>query len=128
MDAKLSLSTASPSIGGVPPKLDTCRLTLLHYEEHQRKSKGFGFSLQKSYGGARESADLLLGGLPPGAPLTIPQAKVTEGLSSSVFEITAPATIPSDNSDHKVSIHSHGVTPFTLHVHVPLTTGLCGHH
>ena len=34
--------------------------------------------------------------------LAVPQAQVTEGLSSSVFEITALATIPSDNSTHKV--------------------------
>ena len=34
--------------------------------------------------------------------VAVPQAQVSEGLSSSVFEITALATIPSDNSTHKV--------------------------
>ncbi len=34
----------------------------------------------------------------------VPQAQVTEGLSSSVFEVTALATIPSDSSAHKVII------------------------
>ena len=32
-----------------------------------------------------------------------PQAHVSEGLSSSVFEIVAMATIPSDGTAHKVS-------------------------
>ena len=32
-----------------------------------------------------------------------PQAQVSEGLSSSVFEITSPANIPADKSGHKVS-------------------------
>lgn len=35
--------------------------------------------------------------------MTNPQAQVTEGLSSSVFEIVAMATIPSDSTAHKVS-------------------------
>ena len=34
--------------------------------------------------------------------LTAPQAKVTEGITSSAFEIAALATIPSDNAAHKV--------------------------
>ena len=36
------------------------------------------------------------------APMTNPQAQVTEGLASSVFDIAASASIPSDNSSHKV--------------------------
>lgn len=123
VDAKLSLSTASPNIGGVPPKLDTCKLTLLHYEEFQKKLKGIRLSTQqRSYNFMTEA------GLPPDASLATPQAKVTEGLSSSVFEITAPATIPSDNSAHKVSIHM--VSPpspymYMYHLHTP---GVCGNH
>ena len=34
------------------------------------------------------------------------QAQVSEGLSSSVFEITTPASIPADNSGHKVNTNS----------------------
>ena len=36
------------------------------------------------------------------AQIVAPQAQVSEGLSSSVFEITTPASIPADNSGHKV--------------------------
>ena len=32
----------------------------------------------------------------------VPQSQVTEGITSSVFEIVATATIPSDDSAHKV--------------------------
>lgn len=35
------------------------------------------------------------------------QAQVSEGLSSSVFEITTPANIPADNSGHKVGTFQH---------------------
>lgn len=42
------------------------------------------------------------GGKLSSAPMTNPQAQVTEGLASSVFEIVASASIPSDNSSHKV--------------------------
>ena len=101
VDAKLSLSTASPSIGGVPPELDTCRLTLHHNDQlrerasaPQTNSMYFGSGLVRSVRGEA---------MPPtSAGFVIPQAKVTEGLSSSVFEVETPATIPSDSSSHKV--------------------------
>ena len=32
-----------------------------------------------------------------------PQAEVTEGLSTTTFEIANQATIPSDNASHKVT-------------------------
>ena len=41
-------------------------------------------------------------GVVSNAPMTNPQAQVTEGLASSVFDIAASASIPSDNSSHKV--------------------------
>lgn len=106
VDAKLSLSTASPSIGGVPPKLETCKLTLLHYEEPQRKSKGMVRTYYSFGSGGALQPMKRLGAARSAPPLATPQAKVTEGLSSSVFEITVPATIPSDNSAHKVSTQS----------------------
>lgn len=36
--------------------------------------------------------------------ITVAQAQVSEGLSSSVFEIKTPASVPADNSGHKVCI------------------------
>jgi len=34
--------------------------------------------------------------------MKIPQADVSQGLSTTTFEITSKATIPSDNASHKV--------------------------
>ena len=34
--------------------------------------------------------------------MKIPQADVSQGLSTTTFEITGKATIPSDNASHKV--------------------------
>jgi len=34
--------------------------------------------------------------------MNLPQAEVSEGLSTTTFEITNQATIPSDNASHKV--------------------------
>lgn len=34
--------------------------------------------------------------------ITVPQAEVNEGLSSSVFDVVTPATITSQGSEHKV--------------------------
>ena len=91
------MSTASPSIGGVPPELDTCRLTLHHNEQRIER-----ISLPQTnlmyYGSGLGS----LRGAEKAPSLVLPQAKVTEGLSSSVFEVAVPATIPSDSSSHKV--------------------------
>lgn len=39
------------------------------------------------------------------APIKAPEAQVSEGLSSSVFEITTLANIPADQSGHKVNIY-----------------------
>lgn len=73
-NVRLSLSTAAPSIGGSPPELDTCKLTLTNYEPSAPALQGTQASGQ------------------------------TEGLSSSVFAVEVPATIPADNSGHKVCI------------------------
>jgi len=35
--------------------------------------------------------------------MKIPQADVSQGLSTTTFEITSKATIPSDNASHKVT-------------------------
>ena len=48
----------------------------------------------------------------------VPQAQVTEGLSSSVFEIIAPATIPSDSSSHKVLEIVHSACTIIVYMYV----------
>ena len=95
-DAKLSLSTATPSIGGSAPKLETAKLTLIpNAFPHRGRSSSFKKKARHSYGFGEESKTI-----------EAPEAQVSEGLSSSVFEISTIATVPSDNSGHKVSSYN----------------------
>ncbi len=43
-----------------------------------------------------------------------PQAKVSEGLISSVFEISTPTNVPADNSGHKVNGFGIEIKPLFL--------------
>ena len=63
--------------------LHTCRLErfCLLCRKKARQSYGFGEEAKQ---------------------IEMAQAQVSEGLSSSVFKITTPASIPADNSGHKV--------------------------
>lgn len=100
-DAKLSLSTATPSIGGSAPKLETARLTLVpNAFPHRGRSSSFKKKARHSYGFGEEAK-----------AIEAPEAQVSEGLSSSVFEIATIATVPSDNSGHKVSIGTINLKP-----------------
>ena len=45
VDAKLSLSTASPSIGGNAPELETLCLNLLHFDDSRQKENYYRVSI-----------------------------------------------------------------------------------
>ena len=101
LDAKLSLSTATPSIGGSAPTLETCKLTLIpNAHPHRGRSSSFRKKARHSYGFGEEAKTI-----------EAPQAQVSEGLSSSLFDISTPATIPADNSGHKVWMRAGMVQP-----------------
>lgn len=91
MDARLSLSTATPSIGGSAPKLETARLHLIPNAYPRGRTSSIKAKSRQSYGFGEESRTI-----------EAAQAQVSEGLSSSVFDIATLATIPSDNTGHKV--------------------------
>ena len=95
MDAKLALSTATPSIGGTAPKLDTAKLMLIPNVYPQRTQSSFMRKERHAKGRAYGFGEVA-------QQIESAQARVSEGLSSSVFEISALATIPCDNSGHKV--------------------------
>lgn len=100
VDAKLSLSTATPSIGGVVPVLETCNLSLRRPEVMTRRVLQYN-SMEIPRGATFISS---APSMKKAVPLKKPQAEVKEGLSSSVFEIETRATIPSDSSQHKVCL------------------------
>lgn len=94
LEARLSLSTARPSIGGSAPKLETAKLNLIPNAAPPTKSRAsFRGRARRSYGFGEEARRI------EAAP-----ASVTEGLSSSVFNIATATTVPSDNTGHKVAI------------------------
>lgn len=92
LEARLSLSTARPSIGGSAPKLETAKLNLIPNAAPPTRSRAsFRGRARRSYGFGEEARRI------EAAP-----ASVTEGLSSSVFNIATATTVPSDNTGHKV--------------------------
>ncbi|XP_065920409.1 protein F37C4.5-like [Dysidea avara] len=118
------LSTATPSVGGAIPELGTCKLTFqvpdyrLDEYSFSKKSGGFGFSRsgsvskkRKRTSGYSESEER--------EQMKIPQADVSQGLSTTTFEITGKATIPSDNASHKVSVGTADLSPTFEYETVP---------
>lgn len=86
------MSTARPSIGGSAPKLETAKLNLVpNAAPPTRRGASFRSRARRSYGFGEEARTI------EAAP-----ASVTEGLSSSVFNIATATTVPSDNTGHKV--------------------------
>ena len=43
IEAKLSLSTASPSVGGNAPELQTCKINLVHFENQRAKDSYYTY-------------------------------------------------------------------------------------
>ncbi|CAD5117308.1 DgyrCDS6095 [Dimorphilus gyrociliatus] len=106
------LSSATPSIGGNLPKLGNFQLSLkpkfVPYEE-RTKSKGLppparmmmtSVALKKSRSRAsyasHDTSEIL--------EMCEESAEVNEYLTSTTFEVSKPATIPSDQVEHKVCI------------------------
>jgi uncharacterized protein (TIGR02231 family) len=101
VEARLSLSTAMPSIGGSAPKLETAHLNLIPNVIPQSKRRSFSSKpARHSYGYGEDS--LVIEAAP---------AQVTEGLSSSLFDIATETTVPSDNTGHKVAIATIPLRP-----------------
>lgn len=118
----VSLSTATPSVGGTVPELDTCKLTFkapdLRLESFSMPKSGLNFrsgSMRKrrSRHSYRSESDEDL------PAMQQPQAEVAEGLSTTTFEIANQATIPSDNASHKVSVGTVELSPHFEYETVP---------
>ncbi|XP_065057197.1 protein F37C4.5-like isoform X2 [Rhopilema esculentum] len=111
-DAKLSLSTALPSVGGAPPELETLHIHTIG-KLHRRPKKRYGSKLER--GSLVESG--LVNDLEPCFGLMsddqsnrsfalnqyIP-TDVKEGITSATFSIPRKSTIKSDDTEHNVAI------------------------
>ncbi|PVD28133.1 hypothetical protein C0Q70_10717 [Pomacea canaliculata] len=124
-NAKLFLSTASPSIGGEVPELGTAELSV-QQPTQLRKAGGFGgraFKPMAMYSPPPPPmAEALYSAEPVGnlldyvVPVT---ALVGESVATTVYEIVRPATIPSDNIEHKVTVGLIDIKPTICYTCVP---------
>lgn len=135
-DAKLSLSTAMPSVGGSPPKLNAQILSYVTPIHHQKRSKSFGPAVLRSsirrYAPTAISKSLVADdsdeedeqeGFAPNRMYTqealMSIAETSEGMTSTNFEIARPATIQSDDIGHKVSIAQIDFKPEFEYISTP---------
>jgi hypothetical protein len=117
-DAKVSLSTAIPSVGGQAPELTSKYLSLtdsLALQKSPNKSKAFGHGFFRTPS-FRRKKKARLSHAPihaherevesdeeGGECLGAPSAGVIEGITSVTYEIANLTNIPADNSTHKVN-------------------------
>ncbi|XP_050390369.2 protein F37C4.5 isoform X3 [Patella vulgata] len=127
-DAKLFLSTASPSIGGAVPELESVFLTIKERVRYQSKRLRKGLSsttrpemFQDELQDLVEKSDSCISfsygkSLPRMQTTT---AKVADTTTSTSYEIARLATIPSDNVQHKVSVGIIDLTPRMEYISIP---------
>jgi len=121
MLVQLSLSTATPSVGGTPPELNTSKVRFVS-APRIRSVSSISLSMSsappppakmqlattQSSSFARKldspSSDDLIRLEDSRVPMAVLTTTASEGASSSTFTIPRPATIASDNKPHKVTI------------------------
>ncbi|KAF8341996.1 uncharacterized protein EI90DRAFT_3031797 [Cantharellus anzutake] len=94
----LTLSTASPNVGSDIPELSPWNIGQPHTLRTRSVTKSRGLSLRASSGIVADSFSA------PKYKAKIQMATVTEGAISSSYEIAGFSNIPSDESEHKVSV------------------------
>jgi len=120
VDANLVLSTATPSVGGTPPPLPTARVEWKSYSRVM-PSYGFGGShvrnemapqmqmQQNVWAPQSDNINALNDDKPQDIPTPVMEvltstASTDNESTNSTFTIPRPATIPSDNTPHKVTV------------------------
>eukprot|EP00727_Mastigamoeba_balamuthi_P001529 m51a1_g11373 hypothetical protein (584) ;mRNA; f:18980-20916 len=132
-DASVFLSTASPSVGGEPPKLRTCAASFVSpapvcccppggFVPGAACSTGLLFGSAAQVGAAPGDYTELAGGsatLGPAPAVAVLATTASESIVSATFEVPRKATIASDGREHKLTIavvplameFSHEVAP-----------------
>ncbi|XP_067951619.1 protein F37C4.5-like isoform X2 [Watersipora subatra] len=106
-NAKIFLSTAQPSVGGDMPVLPS---QTVHFKEVVlfRCRKSVGLRSFRSRGMAKSvcnSASVAEDGYVSRLQeMDVQTSEVQSGTLSTTFEVTRPSTIPSDNTEHKVTV------------------------
>ncbi|KAF8386287.1 hypothetical protein PRIPAC_75429 [Pristionchus pacificus] len=115
--AQLILSTAHPSLGGKIPDLNTLEAVIVDNFAPQRRQRRWR-SRSRSRERCRKDSSSGDDELGENA-LTNREASVNKHTLSTEFVIARPCSIPSDDSDHKVTIGIITLEPQLVHVTVP---------
>ncbi|XP_067674169.1 protein F37C4.5-like isoform X1 [Haliotis asinina] len=122
-DAKLFLSTASPSIGGMVPLLGTAVLSTQRPISYVTRSRSFQKSRISTYAPVRSWCRNPAGRfedlMESFGPMPFVETKVTESTTSTSYEIARQTSIPSDNLPHKVSVGIFDVKPKLEYITIP---------
>lgn len=112
VDASVALSTATPSIGGEPPKLGTA--TVSFYSPvlaPPMRGRGRRASVEfdemmvcQTMSVESTSSRAMAAAGAPAPPMAVLTTKSSEAIASSTFRIPRKATVLSDNHEHKVTI------------------------
>jgi len=107
VDAHLSLSTATPDIGGAPPELPTSTVGVRPAYSYQAKARRTSVSrdemlcVQSTAFAISEREESF--NVPP-PPISTLVTTASETAACATFTIPVPSTIASDNKEHKVTI------------------------
>jgi len=125
VDAQLSLSTATPSIGGVPPTLNTKFISTqfvpsYHKSSHKRDMRMTNMKVMQS----EDDSDELKSAMPPSpSSLKVMTTSVQESTICTSFSIPRRTTILSDSKPHKVTVRLLQLeAKFTYTIIPPLST------
>ncbi|XP_055887708.1 protein F37C4.5-like isoform X2 [Biomphalaria glabrata] len=128
-DVKLYLSTAEPSVGGTIPNLPMTQLAIRKpIKFTQRRSFHFGKASKKLYEDDNNDEDRTCtfmanvfssGDTMPAASMPVAVAEVSESTTSTTYEIARQSTIPSDNTEHKVTVAIIELKPTLSYLSVP---------
>eukprot|EP00118_Oscarella_pearsei_P000562 m.5253 g.5253 ORF g.5253 m.5253 type:complete len:601 (+) comp12617_c0_seq1:69-1871(+) len=127
-DAKLSLSTAMPSVGGSAPELATRHLRIVHAsmaaaslaKSASLMKKSSGFSLRGSFRKKKkERRSNYRDSDSDSDDLQLPSTVILESITSATYEVKRKTTIPSDKTGHKVSIDVIPLKPEFEHESAP---------
>ena len=112
VNTRISLSTASPSKGGNPPQLEPYNISRYYSQAYYSQSAfpceyiptmfdSYDPTIEDCYRGEEFSC---LSQAPPMRPVEVRKSQVQTGMFTQTFNVLRPASIPSDSTEHKVSV------------------------
>ena len=136
VNTPISLSTASPSKGGSPPVLTPHNISRCYPTRYGRmksdrvqaenldllKEQSQSLSLDFN-GGGQERFRTITSASRPMQLVEESQSEVKTGLFIQTFDVSRPVTIPSDNTEHKVSVTVIDLESVFEHLCLPEESG-----